>query len=224
MNFETEVFEFQAEGEVGGVFSEGELNELAGELLSIQSEAEFDHFLGGLLKKAASAVGSAIKSPIAQQVGGMLKGLAKQHLPSVATTLGGMAGGALGTAAAAIPGVGPVIAPFASSAGAKAGSWLGQKGGEWLAGRLELEALSGEEVEYEMAKQFVRVAGDATRAAVTSPPGHPVEIARSAVTQAVQRNAPGLLQSGNGVSSAGVAGRTSGRWVRRGAKIVVLGA
>jgi hypothetical protein len=116
-----------------------------------------------------------------------------------------------------------LIAPFAGQLGSKAGSWLGQKGGEWLAGRLEFESLSGEEMEFEMAKQFVRVAGDATKSAVAAAPGNPADIARSAITQAVQKIAPGLLQGSAGAGPMG-AGRMSGRWVRRGAKIIVLGA
>ncbi len=225
MNLEAEVFEFQAEaeGDAGGVFSEGELNELAAELLSVQSEAELDNFLGDIIKKAASAVGSVIKSPIAQQVGGLLKGLAKQHLPGVASTLGGLAGRALGTAAGAIPGVGPAIAPFASQVGARAGSWLGQKGGQWLAGKLEFESLSQEEAEFEVAKQFVRVAGDATKTALAAGAGNPVDVARNAITYAVQKNAPGLLQPGAGAALPSATGRMSGRWVRRGAKIIVMG-
>ena len=56
-NFEFEDSEWSGEGEV---FSEAELMELAGELLEINSEAELDHFLGKLIKKAGSALGKVM--------------------------------------------------------------------------------------------------------------------------------------------------------------------
>jgi hypothetical protein len=221
----SEAFEFsgesewreESEGYSAEVFSEEELQELAAELLSVTNEAELDQFLGGLLKKAASAIGSAVKSPIAQQVGSMLKGVAKKHLPQAGAALGGLAGGALGTAAGAIPFVGPAIAPFASTLGSRAGSSLGQAAGGWLAGKLEMESMSQEEAEFEVAKQFVRVAGEAVKNASAAPTGAPpAAVARGAVTAALQKVAPAVLDSPHGAAN-------SGRWIRRGRTIVLLG-
>ena len=217
MNLQPETFEFTAEAEHHEVFSEAQIHELAHELLAVSNEQEFDHFLGGLIRRAGSAIGSAIRSPLGQHLGGVLKGVAKQYLPQVGSALGGLAGGALGSASAAIPGVGSAIAPNAANLGRQGGAWLGGKGGEWLAGKLELEGLSHEEMEVEIAKQFVRVAADATRNAAAALSGaDPAAVAQSAVSQAVQQVAPGLLRSGPRA--------TSGRWVRRGRTIILYGA
>jgi hypothetical protein len=188
-------FEFTAEAE--GVFSEAELQELASELLSVSSEAELNHFLGDLIKKAAGTVGKAIRSPLGQQLGGMLKGVARQALP--------MAGKAIGD----------WIAP---GTGGQIGQQVAQKAGALFG--LELEGLSHEDREYEVAKQFVRLAGDATKTAMSAPPSaNPAQVAKSAVTQAAQTFAPGLLSP----AARPQGGGQSGRWVRRGRKIVVYG-
>lgn len=203
MELEGESFEFtaEAEGETaheGEVFHEGELQELAAELLTVSSEQELNYFLGSLIKKAAGAVGKFVKSPLGQQLGGALKGLAKKALP--------MAGKALGDWIA--PGVGGQV-----------GQQLAQQAGSMFG--LELEGLSSEDREFEVAKQFVRLAADATRTAATADPSaNPAQVAQNAVTQATQRFAPGLL----GQSARPTTGATSGRWIRRGNKIIVLGA
>lgn len=218
-HMETEAFEFTGEqealgefaGEFAGefqgefgeqeVFNEAELNELASELLSVTNEQELNQFLGGLIKKAASAVGKIAKSPIGQALGGALKKAAKVALP--------MAGAALGNLV--LPGVGGAIGGKLASA---AGSMFG----------LELEGLSQEDREFEVAKQFVRLAGDATRAAVSAPasasPTAAAAMARNAVTQAAQKYAPGLIA---GAANGRTGGPNTGRWVRRGRKIVIYG-
>lgn len=200
MEMEGESFEFAAEGEAGGhgeVFNEGELHELAAELLSVSSEGELNHFLGGLIKKAAGAIGKIVKSPIGQHLGSALKGLAKRALP--------MAGQAIGNWIA--PGVGGQV-----------GSQLAQKAGSMFG--LELEGLSQEDREFEVAKQFVRLAGEATKNAVSAPAStDPSQAASSAVSQATQRFAPGLTAQPGGARG----GATSGRWFRRGNKIVLVG-
>lgn len=212
-NMETETFEFtgeeetfgefqgefqgESQGEYQEVFQEAELQELAAELLSVSNEQELNHFLGDLIKKAGSAVGKFVKSPIGQQLGGMLKGVAKQALP--------MAGAALGNLV--LPGVGGAIGGKLASA---AGSMFG----------LELEGLSQEDREFEAAKQFVRLAADATKTAVTAPSAaNAAAVARDAVTQAAQKFAPGLVTGSNGRSGGGL----TGRWVRRGRRIVIYG-
>jgi len=195
---ESEAFEFTAEGEFSGeIFGEGEINELATELMSVSSEVELDHFLGGLIKKVGGAVGRFVKSPLGQQLGGMLKGVAKQALPMVGSALGNLV----------VPGVGGMIGGKLASA---AGSALG----------LELEGLSQEDREFEVAKQFVRLASDATRTALAAPQTASASaVARDAIAKAAQRYAPGLLGSPSGQPNGGL----SGRWVRRGRKIVLYG-
>ena len=197
-----EAFEFTAEAQAaeaqaGEVFSEAEVQELAAELLEVAHEAELNHFLGALIKRAAGAVGKLVKSPLGQQLGGLLKGAARRLLP--------LAGQALGNFVA--PGVGGAIGGRLASA---AGSALG----------LELEGLSQEDREFEVAKQFVRFAGDATRNALGGGAVDPRAAAQQGVAQAAERFAPGLLA---GPARSAAAGAMSGRWIRRGSRVVLLG-
>ena len=96
-NYENEQYEFGEYGEYGetewggetGTFSEAQAMELAAELLEVSSEEELDRFLGSLIKKAGQVAGKFIKSPVGQQLGGLLKGAAKQALPMVGSAIGG---------------------------------------------------------------------------------------------------------------------------------------
>lgn len=199
--------EFENEGEVAG---ENELNELASELLSVTNEQELEQFLGDVFKKVTGAVGNFVKSPVGQQVGGILKNVARTALP--------IAGQALGNYIA--PGVGGQI-------GGQLASGIGSMFG------LELEGLSNEDREFEMAKQFVRLAADAAQAAAHAAPGQsPSAVAQQAVASAAQKYAPGLLEPQGGGQTggqpdfhAGAAGGrgTSGRWVRKGNKVIIYG-
>ncbi len=190
--------EFQGEREAG-VFHEEELNELATELLSVSNDKELQQFLGDVFKKVGSAVGSFVSSPVGQQLGGMLKGVAKQALPMVGSALGNMV----------VPGLGGMV-------GGKLASAAGQMFG------LELEGLSHEDRDFEVSKQFVRLAADAAQSAAQAAPNvPPAQIAKQAITEAAQKFAPGLLGNGNGAVAA--SGASSGRWIRRGRKIVIYG-
>ena len=202
---ELDALEFAEESEVYGEtdaespFSEVEEMELAAELLEVTEEAELDQFLGNLIKRAGRAAGTFVKSPVGRALGGMLKGAAKKALPiagrAIGTYLGGPAGGAIGSR-------------LASQAGGLFG--------------LELEGLSAEDQEFEVAKQFVRFAGAATKNAALAPPtANPQGIASAAVTSAAQKLAPGLLRGGVGPSLIGRGGR-SGRWIRRGRNIIIF--
>ena len=71
--------------------------ELASELLEVTSEAELDRFLGDLISRAGQAVGKFVKSPEGQAIGGILKGAAKQVLPGIGSAVGGYFGGATGS-------------------------------------------------------------------------------------------------------------------------------
>jgi len=160
---QTETYEtgWGAETEWGGeaeVFSEAETMELAGELTEITTEAELDRFLGDLISKAGRALGKVVRSPIGQAVGGWLKGAAKSALPLAGGALGGLVGGPLG---------------------AKIGSGLASAAGSALG--LEAE-MSQEDREFEGAKNFVKMAADAVKSAVTAAPGaNPVAVAKAAV-------------------------------------------
>jgi hypothetical protein len=195
---EMETFEFSG---AGGVFSEQDELEMAGHLLEIQDEGELDQFLGDLIKRAAGAVGRFVGSPAGKALGGILKGAAKQALPVVGRALGGYVGGERG-------------AKFGGQVATAAGQAFG----------LELEG----EGELETARSFVRMAGDAVRNVTAAPAGaDPAAAARNAVVQAARLHAPALLKAaGAAVSPAAGAARArghSGRWIRRGSKIVLLG-
>ncbi|MGI8425941.1 MAG: hypothetical protein ACR2M4_04950 [Actinomycetota bacterium] len=199
--YEQEQFEY---GETG-VFSETQAMELAAELLGVSSEAELDRFLGDLIKKAGRAVGRFVKSPVGQQLGGLLKGAAKQALPMVGSAVGGYFGG-----------------PSGAQMGGQAASAAGQMFG------LELEGLSQEDQEYEAAKSYVQFAGEAVKNAASAPPmANPKAVAQSAAMAAARQLAPGLVSvaPASTGTSVPVGGRaSSGRWIRRGTKIVLLGA
>jgi len=188
-----------------GAFSEADEMELAAELLSVSNEAELDQFLGKLFKKA----GAFIKGPVGQKLLGGLKSIAKKALPTL--------GGAFGNLIA--PGIGGAIG---SNLASQAGSMFG----------LELEGLSYEDQEFEVAKQIVRLGGaaasNAAQAGSTAPAA---EAAKAALTAAAQQFAPGLLRNG-AAQSQGTQGRqgarcrhaNTGRWIRRGKAIVILQA
>jgi hypothetical protein len=126
--------------------------------------------------------------------------------------LGSLLKGALKTA---LPSLGNVIAPglgglLAGQGASALGSVLG----------MELEGLSPEDQEFESARQLVRLGGAAVKNALGSNGMAPVQVAQQALTQAARRYAPGLLRQ----QAAGTTSRMSGRWIRRGDHIVLLGA
>jgi hypothetical protein len=160
-------------GERGGaVFDEVQEMELAAELLEVSNEEELEYFLGKLISSAGKAIGGIARSPIGQALGPILKKVAKTALP--------IAGAALGNFV--LPGVGGAIGSKLASA---AGGMFG----------LELEGLSPQDQEFEVARRFVRLGGAATQRAMKFPPNIPVQkVVRSALITAARRHAPGLLQ------------------------------
>jgi hypothetical protein len=193
------------------VFDEMDEMELAASLLEVSSDQEMEQFLGDLFSKAAGAIGSFVRGPVGQAIGGVLKNVAKQALP--------VAGAALGNLIA--PGVGGAI-------GSKLAGAVGQA--------LELEGMSPQDREFEAARRIVRLAGEAAKTAAQIPPTvPPVQAARTALVQAAQQVAPALAgviaqaattTVGNGraaAGGAGLAGAQTGRWVRRGNRILLLG-
>ena len=83
---------------------------------------------------------------------------------------------------------------------------------------MELEGMSAEDRDYEIARQFVRFAQAAAARAARAPA--PAATAVDAAVAAAGREfAPGLLLS----ESAFPAGPQTGPWVRRGNSIVLIG-
>jgi hypothetical protein len=100
-----ETFQYPA---TSGVFNETQEMDLAAGLLGTNTEAEFDYFLGDLLSKAGQAVGKFVSSPTGQALGGLLKGAAGKLLPmagqALGTYLGGPTGGQIGSQLASTAG------------------------------------------------------------------------------------------------------------------------
>lgn len=152
---------FLAEGE--SPFSEAEEMELAYELLAVNNEAEMEQFLGNLFKKAWSGIKS-FGSKIIKPLGGVLKTVAKTALPFLATAAGTFFGGPAGGAIAG-----------------KLGSMVSQA--------LEAETASTplEDRDFEKCRQFVRMAGNAAKAAALASPGtDPVTVAKKALADSAQ--------------------------------------
>jgi hypothetical protein len=198
-------FEFQEFG-AGGSLSEHDEIQLAHELLSVSNEQELEQFLGDFLKKAVSTVGNVVRSPIGQAIGGVLKGVAKKALPMAGAALGGYIGGPLG---------------------AKIGSGLANAAGKAVGLEGEVE---GGELEFEGARQFVRLAADTAQNAVAAAQSgvDPRKAAQSAAVMAASRLAPALLTGATAMTpaSTAVAGMhpgQSGRWSRHGQRIVLHG-
>jgi uncharacterized protein (DUF697 family) len=168
-------------GNQEGPLDEVEEMELAAELLEVSSDEELDQFIGGLVKSA----GKFVKSKTGRALGGVLKKVAKKALPVV----GGLAGTALGTV---VPGLGNAI-------GGVAGTALGNMASNLF--ELELEGLSPEDQEYEVARRYVRFASEAVKQAAKAPQSAPPDqVAKAAVIAAARKHAPGLLSS-SGVST-----------------------
>jgi hypothetical protein len=216
---EDEFNEFQAEGETeaeGGteaelvneelvneelvneeLVNEDEIDELASELMSVTSEAELEQFMGGIVNTVGKKLGQFVQSPVGQQLGRALKDTARQALPAIGEAIGARYGGPLGAA------VGGAL-------GSGVGTALG----------LELEGLSHEDRDFEIAKQFVRLAADAAQHATQAHAGaSPADAARDALAAAAQHYAPGLLAPASPVGPV-----ASGTWVRRGSTIIIHGA
>lgn len=204
-----EEFEFEAESPL----EEVEEMELASELLEVSDEEELEQFLGKLISKVSSAArgvagaaGKFLRSPAGKALGGLLKSAAKKALPIVGKAVGSYFGG-----------------PAGGAAGGKLATTAGRIFG------LELEGMSGEDQEFEVARRFVRLASSATQKAARSGSLASPQAARAALASAARKHAPGLLSatisSGwpSGIQHHGHHRAHSGRWVRRGRKILVLG-
>ena len=207
--------EFQEFGAHESPLHETEEMQLAAEFLEITNESELDQFLGKLMKRAWRGVRAAAPG-LMRSVGGYLKPLAKAALPIAGRALGSFVGGPMG---------GAIGGKLASAAGNLFG--------------LELEGMSGEDREYEVARRFVRFASTAARNAATLPPGgNPMAAARSAVAGAARRWAPGYLRRRDGggggypypgydAQAGGNAvpggSRRQGMWIRRGRRIILMG-
>jgi hypothetical protein len=199
--------ESAAAREAGAPFTELHEMELAAELLEANREAELDRFVNGLLREAAAASGGFLNPSVGKALGSLVKQTIKKAWPAA----GGLAEGVRGRTAG-------------SQAGGRASRLLG----------LELEGLSSEDQEFEVAKRLVRLAGAGVQKAARTPgPAIPIAVAKRAVAEAAREHAPGLLKPAvanrdPGKGECGCNGchrcnAQAGRWTRRGREIILDG-
>lgn len=200
-------FEFEGEGEFefeGELEGEAYEMEMATQLLGVSNEQELEQFLGKMFKNVAKNVSNFAKSSTGKALLGGLKTIAKKALP--------IAGKALGNFV--LPGVGGMI-------GGKLASFASNLF------ELELEGMSNEDREFEVARRYVRFATDATRqaAAASATGAPPAAVVASSLKQAAYNHAPGLLRkrTPGGSANAGLppSGASSGTWRWQGNNIVV---
>ena len=180
------------------VFSEEEEWQLAMVLLAVGGEAELEQFLGNVLKHAwkefrkAEAVTGKVVAPLA----GVLKAVASTALPFIGRALGYMI---------SVPG---------------AGTALGAALGKAASGALAIEfagrtSQREEKEELDMARRFVRIAGQAARLAAEGDASP--RAVETAVMRALHQHLP-HFRSGPPPKD-----EESARWRRRGNRIVVMG-
>jgi len=152
-----------------GISEEMEMD-LAADLLNVRTDKELDHFLGNLLKSTVGAVTGILNSPQGKILKGIIGTVAKKALPIAGAAAGTYFGGPLGAS-------------------------LGQKLGQAASGlfEMELEGLSNEDREFEVARAIVRFGTQAARQVSDNHTGNPAEDVRQGVLAAAAGYAPGLL-------------------------------
>lgn len=214
-------FEFEGEGVLG---EQGEI-ELAERFLEIDGEQDLEFFLGDLLRGVTGAAGNLARSREGRQIGGILKQAAGRVLPvAQAGTAGHAAGGALADATGGSPG-------YRAGVGSRQGKAVTAAAKRYF--DMELEGLSHEDQEFEVARRFVRFGAEAIRNLLDAMGTGPAQqTARRAVVDAARAHAPGLVtesvlnaarsRRGPGAGQVPPARpAASGRWQRRGDAIVL---
>lgn len=174
-------------GQYAQAYESDELQEsdeiaLASELLEVTNEEELDQFLGKLIKKVGGVARGVLATPAGGALKGLLRSAAKRALPLAGRAIGGYFGG---------------------STGANIGGRLGSAAGRMFG--LELEGLSDEDQEFEVARRFVKLATQTTR---RLPPRATPGQARSTFLKVARQMAPGLARNfgrglGQGLSGYG---------------------
>lgn len=176
---------------------------LAYELMTVSDEAEMEEFLGKLMSSAARK----------------FKKLGRAALPRLLPILKGPAGSLL---KGAMPLLGSALGSAVPGAGTLLGGMAGQRLGQLLGG--QMEDASDDEARVDLSRKLVNTVSDAVDRAVQDPRSgaEPVSAARDAFVGAIQANLPpGVRRALAGGKGSG-AGAQSGRWVRRGRKIILL--
>ncbi|MEM9922052.1 MAG: hypothetical protein AAF990_28365 [Bacteroidota bacterium] len=187
---------------------EEEEAELAFELLAVKSDEEMDEFFRKLVRRAGRGVRrfgrrarKFARSRVGRAIRSRLRGFAKRMLPIAGRVAGGYFGG-------------PV--------GAKIGGGLGSYATRFF--EMEMEGLSPEDQEFEIAKRFVRFGSSAARNVLKNAnrmaPGKAIKVG---FHKAARQHAPGLLKPQSRQKPSSRGRRKSGRWFLRGNKIVLVG-
>jgi hypothetical protein len=195
----------ESTGQLGSQLSEAQEMALASELLEINSEEELEQFLGDLWDRTKAAASQVYNSSAVQSAIPGLKAVGRAVLPKVASF---------------------VANRYAPGTGDIAGAGVQAAVDQWL--KEELEGLSGEDRELEIARRFVRFANAALQRAAQSPPRVPAPTAAQiAVADAARQDMPGVvpflsqLFGTAPVSGETNGGASSGRWYREGSSIVI---
>jgi hypothetical protein len=165
--------------------------ELAAELLDVVNETELEHFVRKLVSKTTRGAGVSLPPGTAHTLAEVLTRTARRTLPTLSPVTGSEAGSERSTAETAARVFG-----------------------------LELEGMSAEDRDFEIARQLIRFAEAAVlRTARTPDPGSRAAAVAAGVTRAGQELAPGLLPPGPEMSPA----PGTGPWTRRGNDVEVIG-
>jgi hypothetical protein len=191
-------FEAEAVAIPGSPFDEAEEMDLAAELVEVLENAdddELEQFLGRIVRRAGRGLrraGRAVRRAVRSPVGRRIARGVRGIVRRALPVVGGALGGPAGAAAAST-----------------AGQVLG----------LELEGLSPEDQQFEVARQIVRLTGEAASMAAAVPENiDDAEAAATALRMSSRKHAPGLGPGGRTQT-----GERSGRWIRRGKTIVLMG-
>ena len=164
-------------------------------LLEVASEAELEYLLTDLVASVAAKARTPVAAPLGKALVDVLKRASRTILP--------------------IHGSGAGEPGFGTDGGADLKAKAARIFG------MELEGLSPEDKEYEVAQQFIRLAADTIgNAALARGAGEPRAAAGAALQQAARRFAPGLLQTEAQAQTQ--TQQQSGRWQRQGRRIVVF--
>lgn len=200
-------FEFEYDDEME---YDDEDAEMAYELLAVQSDEELDQFLGGLFRKAVSGAGRFIRSRAGQALKrkfvSKAKGFGRRMLPKIGRHVGGYLGNRFG---------GSRGRHYGGRAGHNIGRFFVDKWG-W-----ELEGLAPEQQEMEVAKKLIKIVKSAAKTAAKTAQSRraPADVV---VKAAIKSAAKKHLKKGLGVKKSG-GSRFSGRWYKKGNKIIVQG-
>jgi hypothetical protein len=159
----------------GGFPATSRDSELAARLLDVVNESELDEFVGGLVAEAARSTSRGIPVDTGRALVGVLRKTVERTLPTLTIALGDERR----------PG----------SAGTHTAHTAARVFG------IELEGMSAEDRDFEIARQFVRFAQAAALHAARTSASDPITAADDAVARARREFAPGLLPPKRGAAA-----------------------